>query len=212
MKQFAAIALLAAAVIATAPCAHAGDIVEDWAKAKAPPPPELKPVTVDPKTTALLILDMVAVNCNARPRCVASVAPLRKLHDTARAAGAMVFYTIVGPGNPTAAAIVDKAMMPRDDEWIVQRGPDKFLGSNLEARLKQRGIKTVIVTGTSAQGAVVGTGSGSAQRGYQVIIPVDTMSAEEEYNEQYAAYHLYKGGPTIVTERVTLTRSGMIKF
>jgi nicotinamidase-related amidase len=205
--------MLAAALAAPAiPRAYAGDIVEDWAKVKAPPPPVLKPVTVDPKTTALLILDMVAVNCNARPRCVASVAPLRKLHDAARAADAMVFYTIVGPGNPTAEGIVDKAIMPRDGEWIVQRGPDKFLGSDLEERLKKRGIKTVIVTGTSAQGAVVGTGSGSAQRGYQVVVPVDTMSAEDEYNEQYAAYHLYKGGPTIVTERITLTRAGMIKF
>jgi nicotinamidase-related amidase len=212
MKWLATVALLAIAAMAPVPCAHAGDIIEDWAKVKAPPPPELKPVTVDPKTTALLILDMVSVNCNVRPRCVASVAPLKKLHDAARAAGAMVFYTIVGPGNPTAEGIVDKAMMPREGEWIVQRGPDKFLGSDLEARLQKRGIKTVIVTGTSAQGAVVGTASGSAQRGYQVVIPVDTMSAEDEYNEQYAAYHLYKGGPTIITQRITLTRSGMIKF
>ncbi len=212
MKRLAVLALLTFAAMVPIPCAQAGDIVEDWAKVKAPPPPELKPVTVDPKTTALLILDMVSVNCNVRPRCVASVAPLKKLHDAARAAGAMVFYTIVGPGNPTAEGIVDKAMMPREGEWIVQRGPDKYLGSDLEARLKTRGIKTVIVTGTSAQGAVVGTGSGSAQRGYQVVIPVDTMSAEAEYNEQYAAYHLYKGGPTIITQRITLTRSGMIKF
>jgi nicotinamidase-related amidase len=212
MKRLVVLALLTFAAMAPVPCAQAGDIVEDWAKAKAPPPPELKPVTVDPKTTALLILDMVAVNCNARPRCVASVAPLKKLHDAARAAGVMVFYTIVGPGTPTAVGIVDKAMMPRQGEWVVQRGPDKYLGSDLEARLKKGGIKTVIVTGTSAQGAVVGTSSGSAQRGYQVIVPVDTMSAEDEYNEQYAAYHLYKGGPTIITQRITLTRSGMIKF
>jgi nicotinamidase-related amidase len=212
MKRLATVALLAIAAMAPVPCAHAGDIIEDWAKVKAPPPPELKPVTVDPETTALLILDMVSVNCNVRPRCVASVAPLKKLHDAARTAGVMLFYTIVGPGTPTAVGIVDKAMMPRKDEWIVQRGPDKFLGSDLEARLKKRAIKTVIVTGTSAQGAVVGTASGSAQRGYQVVIPVDTMSAEDEYNEQYAAYHLYKGGPTIITQRITLTRSGMIKF
>ena len=35
---------------------------------------------------------------------------------------------------------------------MIQRGPDKFLGSPLEQRLKEHGIKTVIVTGTSAQG------------------------------------------------------------
>ena len=32
------------------------------------------------------------------------------------------------------------------------------------------------------------------------------------YNEQYATYHLAKGGPVIVTGAVTMTRSAMIKF
>ena len=39
---------------------------------------------------------------------------------------------------------------------MVRGGSDKFIGSDLEQRLKDRGIKTVIVTGTSAQGAVAG--------------------------------------------------------
>jgi hypothetical protein len=32
------------------------------------------------------------------------------------------------------------------------------------------------------------------------------------YNEQYAAWHLYKGGPANLTENVTLTRSDLISF
>jgi nicotinamidase-related amidase len=95
---------------------------------------------------------------------------------------------------------------------VAQRGPDKFLGSDLEKRLKDRGIKTVIVTGSSAQGVVIGTGSGAAQRGYKVIVPVDGMSSDDTYTEQYAAWHMYKGGPAVVTDQVTLTRSDMIKF
>ena len=91
-------------------------------------------------------------------------------------------------------------------------GVASLVESGLEQRLKDRGIKTVIVTGTSAQGAVIGVSSGAAQRGYQVIVPVDGMSAEDPYNEQYAAWHLYKGGPTIITDKITLTRSDMIKF
>jgi len=137
---------------------------------------------------------------------------VKKLHDAARASGAMLFYTFVGRGNPTAADIVDAGLTPRDGEWVYQRGPDKFLGSDLEQRLKDKAIKTVIVTGTSAQGVVIGTGSGSAQRGYKVVVPVDTISSEDPYMEQYAAWHLYKGGPAIITDQVTLTRSDMIKF
>jgi len=192
--------------------APAADIIAEWATVKAPPVPELKPVTLDGKTTALLILDMMKTNCPKRSRCSATVPNVKKLHDAARAAGAMVFYSLVGGDNPTPADIVDPGIAPRDGEWVFQRGPDKFLGSGLEERLKAGGIKTVIVCGTSAQGVVIGTGSGSAQRGYKVIVPVDCMSSDDPYMEQYAAWHMFKGGPAIVTDQTTLTRSDMIKF
>jgi nicotinamidase-related amidase len=70
----------------------------------------------------------------------------------------------------------------------------------------------VIVCGTSAQGVGVGTGSGAAQRGYKVIYPIDCVSAEEPYNEQYAAWHMFKGGPAVVVGATTVTRTSMIKF
>ena len=202
---------LAVAILTTSPTV-AGDIIAEWATVKAPPVPELKPVTLDGKTTALLILDMMKRGCSARPRCVATVPNVKKLHDAARASGAMVFYTLVGGDHPTPADIVDPGITPRDSEWVFQRGPDKFLGSGLDERLKAKGIKTVIVCGNSAQGAVIGTGSGAAQRGYKVIVPVDCMSSEDPYMEQYAAWHMFKGGPAIVTSQTTLTRSDMIKF
>jgi nicotinamidase-related amidase len=192
--------------------ARAGDIIAEWATVKPPPVPVLKSVTVDPKTTALLILDLMKTNCGERPRCAATVPNVQRLLDQARAANTMVFYTLVGPPGPTPADMVSPALAARDGEWVYQRGPDKFLGSDLEKRLKDKGIKTVIITGTSAQGVIIGTGSGSAQRGYQVIVPIDGMSSEDPYMEQYAAWHMYKGGPAIITEHVTLTRSDMIKF
>jgi len=188
------------------------DIIAEWATVKTPPVPELKPVTLDGKTTALLILDLQKPSCTLqrRARCVDTIPKVKKLLDGARASGAMIFYTFAGAGHPEE--IADPAMAPRDGEWIAQRGPDKFLGSDLETRLKDRGITTVIVTGSSAQGVVVGTGSGAAQRGYKVIVPVDGMSSDDPYLEQYAAWHMYKGGPAIVTDNVTLTRSDMISF
>jgi len=150
--------------------------------------------------------DMAKRNCGVRPRCIETVPNVKKLHDAARTAGAMVFYT----GSPDD--IIDKGFAPREGEWIAQQGPDKFLGSNLEERLKARGIKTVIVCGTSAQGVVIGTGSGAAQRGYNVVVPVDCMSSEDPYMEQYTAWHMFKGGPAVVTRQTTLTRSDMVKF
>src|SRR5690349_19054603 len=72
----------------------AADILDDWATVKAPPKPELKAVTLDPKTTALLIIDIGKNNCGVRPRCIATLPNIKKLHDQARAAGAMLWYTV----------------------------------------------------------------------------------------------------------------------
>ena len=67
--------------------------------------------------------------CSAHPRCVATVPNIKRLHD---AAGAMVFYTLVGGNKPTPADMVDGGFAPRPGEWVVQRGPDKYLGSGLD--------------------------------------------------------------------------------
>ena len=67
-----AVAAAFAIVIAFTASSFAADILDDWATVKAPPPIELKPVKVDGPTTALLILDMMKMNCGARPRCVAT--------------------------------------------------------------------------------------------------------------------------------------------
>jgi nicotinamidase-related amidase len=185
----------------------ATDILNDWDTVKPPPKPELKSVTLDPSTTALLILDMQKGNCGVRPRCMATIPNVKRLYDAARAAGVMLWYSL----NSTAD-LIDPGFMPREGEWVRQGGPDKFLGSNLEEKLKAKGIKTVVVCGTSFQGVGVGTGSGSAQRGYKVIVPIDCLSSEDAYNEQYAAWHMFKGGPAVVTSNSTLTRSTMVKF
>ena len=39
--------------------ASAQNIVDEWAAVQPPKPPALKSVTLDPKTTALLVLDLV---------------------------------------------------------------------------------------------------------------------------------------------------------
>jgi nicotinamidase-related amidase len=202
-----------AMMIAIAASSLPADILDDWATAKAPPPPDLKPVTLDGSTTALLILDMMKMNCGARPRCVATVPNVKRLNDAARKAGAMVWYSLVGSnGMATPQDVIDPGFMPREGEWVRQNGPDKFIGSNLEEKLKAGGIKTVIVCGTSFQGVGIGTGGGAAQRGYKVIIPIDCLSSEDTYMEQYAAFHLFKAGPAVVTSQVTMTRSSMLKF
>ncbi|MEA2990708.1 MAG: hypothetical protein QOG83_3419 [Alphaproteobacteria bacterium] len=201
-----------AATFAALPAA-AADITTEWAGVKPPPVPELKPVTVDSKTTALLVLDLMKGNCGVRPRCVATVPAVKKLIDAARANNVMVVYNLTGQ-NPKFEDMVDPGIVPRPGEHLIKngRGANKWYDSSLDQALKEKGIKTVIITGTSAQGAVAGSSQGATERGYKVIVPVDGMSSEDAFNEQYAAWHLAKGGPVALVEHVTVTRSDMIKY
>jgi nicotinamidase-related amidase len=165
-------------------------------------------VTVDPKTTALLMLDFMKQNCGQRPRCVATMPAMKKLLDAARAAKATVIYSKFG--TTTFADIVDPALAPAADEESVTSFSDKFINTDLEKKLKDKGIATVIVVGTAANGAVLYTGSGAGLRGLNVIVPVDGVSAADTYSEQFAVWQL-ANGPTF-SQRVTITKSDMIKF
>ena len=92
MKRVLAVAFLMVGI--TASGVRAADIVEEWA-AQKPSAPELKPVTVDAKTTALLMLDFMKQNCGQRPRCIATLPAMKKLLADARAAKATVIYSII---------------------------------------------------------------------------------------------------------------------
>jgi nicotinamidase-related amidase len=204
------IAVVAAALglIALAPSVQAANIVDEWASVKAPPAPALKPVTVDPKTTALLMLDFMKQNCGARPRCMATIPAVKKLLGEARAAKATVIYSKFG--KTTWADIVDKDLAPATGESDVTSFADKFLNTDLEKILKDKGIQTVIAVGTAANGAVLLTATGSALRGINVVVPVDGLSSVDTYSEQFSVWQL-ANGPTF-SQKVTITKTDMIKF
>lgn len=187
--------------------AKAQTIVDEWAAIKAPPPPELKTVKVDPKESALLLLDFVKQNCSPRPRCVASLPKMQGLLEKARQAGMPVVYSIVTGQAPTD---VLPEVAPRAGDAFVASGPDKFMNTDLDKLLKEKGVKTVIVAGTAAEGAVLNTAAAAALRGYKVIVPVDGASSVNPYSEQYTAWHL--GNSPVVSRQVTLTRIDLVGF
>ena len=197
----------AAIVMALVLPAQAASVVDEWASVKAPPLPTLKPVTVDAKTTALLMLDFMNQNCGKRPRCVATIPAMQKLLGEARAHKLAVVYSIIA--NTTPADVI-KDVAPQPDEPHVQAGPDKFLKTDLEKILKDKGITTVIVAGTAANGAVLYTASGAAFRGMNVIVPVDGLSAVNPYAELSTVF-TFTDAPT-VSAKSTLTKIDMIKF
>ncbi|WP_229743513.1 cysteine hydrolase [Aliidongia dinghuensis] len=191
------------------PSAEAATIIDEWATVQPPAVPALKPATVDPKTTALLVLDIVPQTCNAerRPRCLATLPAIHGLLERARRAGMMVGYSLV-PGS-TAAAVLKEAA-PVGGEPTVTSSADKFLGTDLEARLRARGIKTVITVGVAAQGAVLLTAEEAALRGFEVVVPVDGVSSDSPYAEQYLAWHMLNAPG--VAGHVVLTRTDLVQF
>ena len=198
------------AVFAASICmpAHAVDVIEDWAKVQAPAAPALKPVTIDSKTTALLLLDLINPNCPNRPRCMANIPAMKKLLTEARAKGMLVVYS-VAPGKSAKDVIPDIAPQPTDP--IVSANVDKFLNTDLDKILKDKGIQTVIVNGTGAHGAALYTASEAAVRGYKVVAPVDGMTSENLYFEQISVW-LLANGTGGIGPKTTLTRSDMITF
>ena len=94
-----------------------------------------------------------------------------------------------GPRGSKPADIA-KDLAPTAREPVVLSGVDKFAGTDLEKILKEKGTKTVIVVGTAAHGALLYTASGAAMRGMKVIVPVDGISADTTYPEQYVVWHL----------------------
>ena len=190
-------------------------VIDDWANVKIPPPPELKAATLDPKTTALLLLDFnghdeaTSGPCNktTKPRCLAALPKIRELLDKARANGVFVAYSVTPNATP---ADIRPEVAPTADDPVVKAGPDKFLGTDLRDLLTQKNIKTVIVTGTASEGAVLDTGTDAALHGLNIVIPVDGMASTELYAEQYVAWNLTHAPG--VAQKTTLTRIDMIGF
>jgi nicotinamidase-related amidase len=182
-------------------------LFDEWSSITAPSPPELKVVTVNPETTALLILDIQARMVEQRPRCAESVPKIKDLLDRARGKNMLVAYSLTSTAVPADIATL---VTPLPNEPIVKSSVDKFYNTDLDSILKAKSIKTVIIVGTVAHGAVLNTATGASVRGYQVIVPVDGMSADTLYPEQYTAWHLVNSPGT--RSRTILTKTEWINI
>jgi nicotinamidase-related amidase len=201
--------------------------------------PEPVAVQLDSQTTALLVLDITETICQPRGSCTALVPTISDLVTRAREAGVLVIYSntpsmpsgampsgssTITPSGTTTTTMSGSAgilsdVAPEGDEQVVTGPADKFYQTNLDEMLQDREIKTVVVVGYAAHGAVLYTAYGAAIRGYTVVVPVDTMAAEDPFAVMVARYQLLNqpgaanaqnNPPT--AGRVTLTSSDLITF
>lgn len=198
---------LAAIIGAGTSQSHAASIIDEWGSVKAPPPPPVKEVAADPKTTALVMADFVKPICSHYPRCMASLPVAKKVLDAARAAKVLVVYTSI-PKVPISAVMPEVAA--QGEAPFVQSFTDKFLNTDLEKILKDHGIKTVVMTGVSSNGVIIETSSEAALKGFKVVVALDATSAATTYAEQFVAWQLVNG--PVISANITLTTSDKLKF
>ena len=190
---------------------RAQTLMEEWGTAKFPAPPPLKPAKIEAKESVLLVMDFTKQTCTPerRKRCADSVPKVVKLVTEARAKGALIIYSVAVPNSVPADIL--PALTPASGEQVLPPlGPDKFVNSDLEKTLKDKGIKTVVAMGTQAQTSVLHTGATAALKGFKVIVPVDGMSADEVFPELYTAWHLATAAR--ISSNVTLTKFELIGF
>ena len=173
-------------------------------------------VSVDPRTTALIIVDMQ--NDFVKPggalvveTAAATIPAIQRLLALARAKGMKVFFTqdtheegdiefpIWGPHvlrGTWGWQIVDE-LAPRPGERVIEKlRYDGFFGTPLDHELRLAAIQNVIVCGTVANICVLHTAGSAALRGYRVVLLIDAISAITPFDQQAAirqVHFLYRG-------------------
>src|SRR5436190_13589464 len=181
-----------------------------------PAPPDPARITLDPKTTALVVLDYVEDICNRQPSCKSQMLPaMTPFMERVRKAGLVVAY---GTREQNMTHWLKEVAPAPNDIKIVNTAQDRFYNTDLDKALKAKGIRTLIMVGWKISGSVTYTSVGAMARDYTVVIPVDTTSAGSGYETTIGFYNVLNSGNAnlanepLKPKAVTLTRTDMITF
>ena len=181
-----------------------------------PPPPDPVPVALKPATTALLIFDIVDPICTRQPNCTGRMVPaIASLLARARQAGVTVAY---GTRAPTMAKWLPDVLPAPGDIKIESQAQDRFYNTDLDRRLKAKGVTTLILAGWKVSGSVTYTSVGATLRGYTVVVPVDASLDATDYEIAIGLYQiLHQHSANAENEALkngasTLSRTDLISF
>jgi len=188
-------------------------------EAKTVPIPEYtvkEKVKLKASETAVIVVDMQNDFVDPKgalfvPKAKETIEPIKKLLDKAREKGIKIFYTqdwheendiefdIWGKhavAGTWGAEIIDELKPQKRDTLIKKLRYDAFFGTPLDHLLRIHGVKNVIIVGTVANICVLHTASSAALHGYKVIVPIDGISALNDFDYHAALRQidfLYKG-------------------
>jgi len=173
-------------------------------------------VTLNPATTALLVLDYVEDICNTQPKCKSQMLPaMTPFMARVRKAGMTVAY---GTRERNMAHWLAEVAPAPGDIKIVNTAQDRFYNTDLDKQLKAKGITTIIMVGWKISGSLTYSSVGATLRDYTVVIPMDTTAATTDYEQTIGFYQVLNQGNGNLTNQPlkpkapTLTRTDLITF
>ncbi|MGX1307157.1 nicotinamidase-related amidase [Amorphus suaedae] len=160
------------------------------------------PLSLDPSTTALVLIDIQTGTLSFplapydRSAVVAAAARLGDAFAAAKAPIVPVRIAFAGDGSDTPHGLVDQPMMlPQGgsaDGWsdlapeiqalpaafsVTKRQWSAFYGTELDLQLRRRGIDTVVLCGIATNFGVETTARDAWQANYSVIVAEDACSS-----------------------------------
>ena len=183
-----------------------------WAQ-QGPNRPEAKPLTLDVKITAVLVLDLNARCQDRKQVCSKLMTPVGEFLDRTRAAGVPIIYSVSAATKGTPLGEVAASLNHKPSETVIYPDAfDKFVGGELQAWLKDKGAKTLIITGSSSNVTVLYTATTAARmHRYNVVIPMDGINANTPYEQEYSI-HQFTVLPSQANKLFQFTKLSMIAF
>ena len=104
------------------------------------------------------------------------------------------------------AELIDELAEVEERAFVVRKTKyTAFFETELEAHLREKGIKKLIIVGVATNICVLHTAIDASLRGFEIIIPEDCVAALSNYEQEYSLYHIKNVLKGIVTSSDALT-------
>lgn len=170
-------------------------------------------ITLDPATTAVVVVDMLNDFCTEGGLMVLPGAdrlypPQQALLDAARGCGATVVYVndnhrhgmrcdrefvkraVHCMADTWGGAVVDELAPSPADHVVIKRRFSGFFQTDLDVTLKDLGVDTVVVVGVVTNICVRSTVHDAFFLGYRVIVPSDCVAATGPREQDSSLYDI----------------------
>jgi nicotinamidase-related amidase len=195
-------------------CALLASLAAPARAQQLPAAPAPVAVSLDPASTAVLVLDITTQTCSGQVHCTAMLPRIANLLAAARAAGALVLYS-----TPASQPPILPDVAPADgDPVVVGLAQDRFFDTSLDEILRVHGITDLVLVGWRYDGSVLYTAVGGTIRNYTVVVPDDGTAAMQDYDAAVGRYQLLtqlNANPTnqpLKAAAATISRTDLIAF